>query len=163
MGGDPSCQPLLLLLLLSYWLAGRFHLYHAKCSHLISTDSMKSILQSLSFAHRGIVLASHLKPLERKDKIGGKRTVAWNCHATQRGTSQDETTEISQVGEAQPLQPSRILCPKPPILSSYDTYFILLSHVELTGAGFHLQSQKEKQPADGEGELNWAEQVRKVG
>ncbi|XP_022375834.1 coiled-coil domain-containing protein 103 [Enhydra lutris kenyoni] len=45
---------------------------------------------------RGIVLASHLKPLERKDKIGGKRTVAWNCHATQRETSQDEATEISQ-------------------------------------------------------------------
>ncbi|XP_059234383.1 coiled-coil domain-containing protein 103 [Mustela nigripes] len=46
---------------------------------------------------RGIVLASHLKPLERKDKIGGKRTVAWNCQATQRETeSQDEATEISQ-------------------------------------------------------------------
>ncbi|XP_041581908.1 coiled-coil domain-containing protein 103 [Vulpes lagopus] len=46
---------------------------------------------------RGIVLASHLKPLERKDKIGGKRTVPWNCHTTQRGTSQDEATEITQV------------------------------------------------------------------
>ncbi|XP_045841423.1 coiled-coil domain-containing protein 103 [Meles meles] len=45
---------------------------------------------------RGIVLASHLKPLERKDKIGGKRTVAWNCRATQRETSQDEATEVSQ-------------------------------------------------------------------
>ncbi|XP_006940488.1 coiled-coil domain-containing protein 103 isoform X1 [Felis catus] len=45
---------------------------------------------------RGIVLASHLKPLERKDKIGGKRTVPWNCHTTQRGTSQEEATEISQ-------------------------------------------------------------------
>ncbi|XP_008563800.1 PREDICTED: coiled-coil domain-containing protein 103-like, partial [Galeopterus variegatus] len=26
---------------------------------------------------RGIVLASHLKPLERKDKMGGKRTTPW--------------------------------------------------------------------------------------
>ncbi|XP_072795296.1 dynein axonemal assembly factor 19 isoform X4 [Vicugna pacos] len=45
---------------------------------------------------RGIVLASHLKPLERKDKIGGKRTVPWNCHTTQGRPSQDETTEISR-------------------------------------------------------------------
>ncbi|XP_025773422.1 coiled-coil domain-containing protein 103 [Puma concolor] len=52
---------------------------------------------------RGIVLASHLKPLERKDKIGGKRTVPWNCHTTQRGTSQEEATEISQ--EKTLLQP----------------------------------------------------------
>ncbi|XP_039075972.1 coiled-coil domain-containing protein 103 isoform X3 [Hyaena hyaena] len=49
---------------------------------------------------RGIVLASHLKPLERKDKIGGERTVPWNCHTTRRGTSQDEATEISQPTEA---------------------------------------------------------------
>ncbi|XP_039075970.1 coiled-coil domain-containing protein 103 isoform X2 [Hyaena hyaena] len=52
---------------------------------------------------RGIVLASHLKPLERKDKIGGERTVPWNCHTTRRGTSQDEATEISQ--EQTLLQP----------------------------------------------------------
>ncbi|KAI5935778.1 Coiled-coil domain-containing protein 103 [Manis javanica] len=45
---------------------------------------------------RSIVLASHLKPLEHKDKIGGKRTVSWNCHTTQGRTSQDETTEIFQ-------------------------------------------------------------------
>ncbi|KAB0362778.1 hypothetical protein FD754_006934 [Muntiacus muntjak] len=44
---------------------------------------------------RGIVLASHLKPLERKDKMGGKRPVPWNCHTSQRRSSQDETTEIS--------------------------------------------------------------------
>uniref|UniRef100_A0A8C3YEM7 Coiled-coil domain containing 103 n=1 Tax=Catagonus wagneri TaxID=51154 RepID=A0A8C3YEM7_9CETA len=44
---------------------------------------------------RGIVLASHLKPLERKDKIGGKRTVPWNCHTIQGRPSQDNTTEIS--------------------------------------------------------------------
>ncbi|XP_066220039.1 coiled-coil domain-containing protein 103 [Saccopteryx leptura] len=52
---------------------------------------------------RGIVLASHLKPLERKDKIGGKRTVPWNCHTTQGRTTQDEATEISQ--EKTCLQP----------------------------------------------------------
>ncbi|XP_043327139.1 coiled-coil domain-containing protein 103 isoform X2 [Cervus canadensis] len=50
---------------------------------------------------RGIVLASHLKPLERKDKMGGKRPVPWNCHTSQGRPSQDETTEISLVGEAQ--------------------------------------------------------------
>ncbi|CAI9181064.1 unnamed protein product [Rangifer tarandus platyrhynchus] len=44
---------------------------------------------------RGIVLASHLKPLERKDKMGGKRPVPWNCHTSQGRPSQDETTEIS--------------------------------------------------------------------
>ncbi|KAM7067767.1 dynein axonemal assembly factor 19 isoform 2-T2 [Molossus nigricans] len=49
---------------------------------------------------RGIVLASHLKPLEQKDKIGGRRTVPWNCHTTPGRTSQDETTEISQPTEA---------------------------------------------------------------
>ncbi|XP_003414341.1 coiled-coil domain-containing protein 103 isoform X2 [Loxodonta africana] len=45
---------------------------------------------------RGIVLASHLKPLEQKDKMGGKRTAPWNCHTTQESTSQDEGTEIFQ-------------------------------------------------------------------
>lgn len=127
------------------------------------TDSIKYMPRSLSFALRGIVLASHLKPLERKDKIGGKRTVPWNCHTTQGRTSQDETTEISRVGEAQPLQANWILCPKPPILSSYCTYFLLISPVKPTEAGFCLQSQKGKQPANGEAELNWAKQVRKVG
>ncbi|XP_008576528.1 PREDICTED: coiled-coil domain-containing protein 103 [Galeopterus variegatus] len=52
---------------------------------------------------RGIVLASHLKPLERKDKMGGKRTTPWNCHTTQGRTLQDEATEISQ--EKTLLQP----------------------------------------------------------
>ncbi|XP_008054727.1 coiled-coil domain-containing protein 103 isoform X2 [Carlito syrichta] len=52
---------------------------------------------------RGIILASHLKPLERKDKAGGKRSVPWNCHTTQGRTSQDVATEISQ--EKSPLEP----------------------------------------------------------
>ncbi|XP_032125885.1 coiled-coil domain-containing protein 103 isoform X1 [Sapajus apella] len=52
---------------------------------------------------RGIVLASHLKPLERKDKMGGKRTVPWNCHTVQGRTFQDVATEISP--EKTPLQP----------------------------------------------------------
>ncbi|ELR50843.1 Coiled-coil domain-containing protein 103 [Bos mutus] len=50
---------------------------------------------------RGIVLASHLKPLEQKDKMGGKRPVPWNCHTSQGRPSQDETNELSLVGEAQ--------------------------------------------------------------
>nr|XP_010329777.1 coiled-coil domain-containing protein 103 isoform X4 [Saimiri boliviensis boliviensis] len=44
---------------------------------------------------RGIVLASHLKPLERKDRMGGKRAVPWNCHTIQGRTFQDAATEIS--------------------------------------------------------------------
>uniref|UniRef100_A0A8C6W2M8 Coiled-coil domain containing 103 n=1 Tax=Nannospalax galili TaxID=1026970 RepID=A0A8C6W2M8_NANGA len=52
---------------------------------------------------RGIVLASHLKPLEKKDKLGGKRTVLWNCHTTRERTFQDVATEISQ--EKSPFQP----------------------------------------------------------
>ncbi|XP_023573921.1 coiled-coil domain-containing protein 103 isoform X3 [Octodon degus] len=48
---------------------------------------------------RNIVLASHLKPLERKDKMGGKRTVPWNCHATQGKTLQEHVaTEMPQAG-----------------------------------------------------------------
>ncbi|XP_007953438.1 coiled-coil domain-containing protein 103 [Orycteropus afer afer] len=52
---------------------------------------------------RGIVLASHLKPLEQKDKMGGKRTMPWNCYTTQESTSQNEATEIFQ--EKTLLQP----------------------------------------------------------
>ncbi|KAM6174670.1 dynein axonemal assembly factor 19 [Erethizon dorsatum] len=53
---------------------------------------------------RSIVLASHLKPLERKDKMGGKRTVPWNCHAAQGRTFQEDVAiEISQ--EEAPFQP----------------------------------------------------------
>lgn len=53
---------------------------------------------------RGIVLASHLKPLEQKDKIGGRRFVPWNCHTTQEKTSQDVVTEMPQ--EKSHMQPS---------------------------------------------------------
>ncbi|GAB1296914.1 Coiled-coil domain-containing protein 103 [Apodemus speciosus] len=45
---------------------------------------------------RGIVLASHLKPLEQKDKMGGKRSVPWNCYTTRERTSQDMVTEMPQ-------------------------------------------------------------------
>lgn len=45
---------------------------------------------------RGIVLASHLKPLERKDKMGGKRSVPWNCHTIHGRSFPEVTTEISQ-------------------------------------------------------------------
>ncbi|XP_013374830.1 PREDICTED: coiled-coil domain-containing protein 103 isoform X3 [Chinchilla lanigera] len=48
---------------------------------------------------RGIVLASHLKPLERKDKMSGKRTAPWNCHATRRKTFQEDVAvEVSEAG-----------------------------------------------------------------
>ncbi|XP_055983996.1 coiled-coil domain-containing protein 103 [Sorex fumeus] len=52
---------------------------------------------------RGIVLASHLKPLERKDKIGGRNTAPWNCHCTLERAPQEETTNFSQ--EKPPFQP----------------------------------------------------------
>lgn len=45
---------------------------------------------------RDIVLASHLRPLERKDKIGGKRKQPWNSYATEVVAKQDSTEEISQ-------------------------------------------------------------------
>ncbi|XP_044530559.1 coiled-coil domain-containing protein 103 [Gracilinanus agilis] len=51
---------------------------------------------------RDIVLASHLKPLERKDKMNIKKTVLWNCHVSQKGTTQEEGTVISQEGDCQP-------------------------------------------------------------
>uniref|UniRef100_A0A8C2L699 Coiled-coil domain containing 103 n=1 Tax=Cricetulus griseus TaxID=10029 RepID=A0A8C2L699_CRIGR len=46
---------------------------------------------------RGIVLASHLKPLEQKDKMGGKRSVPWNSHTTRERTFEDVATEIPQL------------------------------------------------------------------
>uniref|UniRef100_A0A286Y295 Coiled-coil domain containing 103 n=1 Tax=Cavia porcellus TaxID=10141 RepID=A0A286Y295_CAVPO len=46
---------------------------------------------------RNIVLASHLKPLERKDRMSGKRTVSWNYHAAQGKIFQEDVAvEISQ-------------------------------------------------------------------
>uniref|UniRef100_A0A8C6QHZ6 Coiled-coil domain containing 103 n=1 Tax=Nannospalax galili TaxID=1026970 RepID=A0A8C6QHZ6_NANGA len=54
---------------------------------------------------RGIVLASHLKPLEKKDKLGGKRTVLWNCHTTRERTFQDVATEISQLPSQKSYKP----------------------------------------------------------
>ncbi|XP_036613961.1 coiled-coil domain-containing protein 103 [Trichosurus vulpecula] len=57
---------------------------------------------------RDIVLASHLKPLERKDKKNIKKTVPWNCLVTsttaQTGIAphQEESTYISQKGDCQP-------------------------------------------------------------
>ncbi|XP_076399572.1 dynein axonemal assembly factor 19 isoform X2 [Peromyscus maniculatus bairdii] len=58
---------------------------------------------------RGIVLASHLKPLEQKDKVRGKRTVPWNCHSTRERTFQDVATEIPQPTETDfsPLIPEQ--------------------------------------------------------
>ncbi|XP_051850826.1 coiled-coil domain-containing protein 103 [Antechinus flavipes] len=55
---------------------------------------------------RDIVLASHLKPLERKDKMNIKKTVPWNSLVTsttaQKGITQEESTDISQKGDCQP-------------------------------------------------------------
>uniref|UniRef100_A0A8C2W1V4 Coiled-coil domain containing 103 n=1 Tax=Chinchilla lanigera TaxID=34839 RepID=A0A8C2W1V4_CHILA len=52
---------------------------------------------------RGIVLASHLKPLERKDKMSGKRTAPWNCHATRRKTFQEDVAvEVSESSQSSP-------------------------------------------------------------
>ncbi|XP_074080443.1 dynein axonemal assembly factor 19 [Macrotis lagotis] len=55
---------------------------------------------------RDIVLASHLKPLERKDKMGIKKMVPWNCHGKSAtalpGITQEESTDVSQKGDCQP-------------------------------------------------------------
>ncbi|XP_069490354.1 coiled-coil domain-containing protein 103 isoform X2 [Ambystoma mexicanum] len=45
---------------------------------------------------RDIVLASHLRPLERKDKIGGKRNQPWNSCAMPSGPQQNCVGELSQ-------------------------------------------------------------------
>lgn len=48
---------------------------------------------------RDIVLASHLRPLEKKDKMGNKRNVLWNpCAGHPRGQQATEV-EIPQVRE----------------------------------------------------------------
>ncbi|XP_068932257.1 coiled-coil domain-containing protein 103 [Petaurus breviceps papuanus] len=55
---------------------------------------------------RDIVLASHLKPLERKDKMNMRKTVLWNCHVTsttaRTGITQEESAYISQKEDCQP-------------------------------------------------------------
>ncbi|XP_069094042.1 coiled-coil domain-containing protein 103 isoform X2 [Pleurodeles waltl] len=43
-----------------------------------------------------IVLASHLRPLERKDKIGGKRNQPWNSYATEVVPKHDSVVEIAK-------------------------------------------------------------------
>ncbi|OXB71710.1 UNVERIFIED_CONTAM: hypothetical protein H355_005882 [Colinus virginianus] len=52
---------------------------------------------------RDIVLASHLRPLEKKDKMGNKRNVLWNpCVGNTRGQQESEL-EIAQVREMPPV------------------------------------------------------------
>ncbi|NWI24459.1 CC103 protein, partial [Sula dactylatra] len=45
---------------------------------------------------RNIVLASHLKPLEKKDKMGKKRNVLWNPCAAQAKASQASSVELPE-------------------------------------------------------------------
>uniref|UniRef100_A0A8C8S1H9 Coiled-coil domain containing 103 n=1 Tax=Pelusios castaneus TaxID=367368 RepID=A0A8C8S1H9_9SAUR len=45
---------------------------------------------------RDIVLASHLKPLEKKDKMGKKKNQLWNSCATQAKCEQDRKMELAQ-------------------------------------------------------------------
>ncbi|XP_048685757.1 Ig-like V-type domain-containing protein FAM187A isoform X1 [Caretta caretta] len=45
---------------------------------------------------RDIVLASHLKPLEKKDKMGKKKNLLWNSYATQANGKQDREMELAQ-------------------------------------------------------------------
>ncbi|XP_006110607.2 dynein axonemal assembly factor 19 isoform X1 [Pelodiscus sinensis] len=45
---------------------------------------------------RDIVLASHLKPLEKKDKMGKKKNLLWNSYATQAKCKQDGEMELAQ-------------------------------------------------------------------
>nr|XP_008165803.1 coiled-coil domain-containing protein 103 isoform X2 [Chrysemys picta bellii] len=44
---------------------------------------------------RDIVLASHLKPLEKKDKMG-KKKILWNSYATHANGKQDREMELAQ-------------------------------------------------------------------
>ncbi|XP_061444710.1 coiled-coil domain-containing protein 103 [Rhineura floridana] len=51
---------------------------------------------------RDIVLASHLKPLEKKDKMGNKRNVLWNSCAMKASCKQENKVELSQKLERLP-------------------------------------------------------------
>nr|XP_028557949.1 coiled-coil domain-containing protein 103 [Podarcis muralis]XP_028557950.1 coiled-coil domain-containing protein 103 [Podarcis muralis] len=51
---------------------------------------------------RDIVLASHLKPLEKKDKVGKKRNVLWNSHAVKANLKQESEVHLSQELEQLP-------------------------------------------------------------
>lgn len=48
---------------------------------------------------REIVLASHLKPLEKKDRLGQRRNVLWNPCAAPAETAPTHAVEIPQVRE----------------------------------------------------------------
>uniref|UniRef100_A0A8C0FXG6 Coiled-coil domain containing 103 n=1 Tax=Chelonoidis abingdonii TaxID=106734 RepID=A0A8C0FXG6_CHEAB len=51
---------------------------------------------------RDIVLASHLKPLEKKDKMRKKKNLLWNSYATQANGKQDREMELAQVRRKTP-------------------------------------------------------------
>ncbi|KAJ6660610.1 hypothetical protein lerEdw1_017607 [Lerista edwardsae] len=51
---------------------------------------------------RDIVLASHLKPLEKKDKMGNKRNAPWNSYAIKGSCKQAGEVELSQELERLP-------------------------------------------------------------
>ncbi|XP_053217948.1 coiled-coil domain-containing protein 103 [Podarcis raffonei] len=51
---------------------------------------------------RDIVLASHLRPLEKKDKVGKKRNVLWNSHAVKANLKQESEVQLSQELEQLP-------------------------------------------------------------
>ncbi|KAM5135460.1 dynein axonemal assembly factor 19 [Mantella aurantiaca] len=51
---------------------------------------------------RDIVLASNLKPLERKDKIGGDRKQPWNPTATASGSSREAVCTVLQEPSSEP-------------------------------------------------------------
>nr|XP_033773826.1 coiled-coil domain-containing protein 103 [Geotrypetes seraphini]XP_033773827.1 coiled-coil domain-containing protein 103 [Geotrypetes seraphini]XP_033773828.1 coiled-coil domain-containing protein 103 [Geotrypetes seraphini]XP_033773829.1 coiled-coil domain-containing protein 103 [Geotrypetes seraphini]XP_033773830.1 coiled-coil domain-containing protein 103 [Geotrypetes seraphini] len=51
---------------------------------------------------RDIVLASHLKPLKNKDKLGGKRNQPWNSCVTPDSYQQDAGLEIAQGSSQKP-------------------------------------------------------------
>ncbi|XP_066485337.1 coiled-coil domain-containing protein 103 [Tiliqua scincoides] len=51
---------------------------------------------------RDIVQASHLKPLEKKDKMGSKRNALWNSYAIKGSCKQESEVELSQELERLP-------------------------------------------------------------
>lgn len=64
-----------------------------------SAASKLLVFCPLPVACRDIVLASHLKPLEKKDKMGNKRNVLWNPCAGHTKGQQVGDVEIPQVRE----------------------------------------------------------------
>ncbi|XP_063156609.1 coiled-coil domain-containing protein 103 [Candoia aspera] len=84
-----------------------FHALEKELEEAIATDEkyqreneakFRAVRQKVSSYEefRDIVLASHLKPLEKKDKMGNSRNVLWNSCAVKANRKQESKIELPQ-------------------------------------------------------------------